>query len=353
MATLTETAYYSRNLIKFGLIGAVTFLVLRGAILWGVAYWRKTHPPPPPPPTVAFGQLPRIVLPDSTQSLLSYKLETVSGSTPNFGDRATVYFMPVKTASLLGLDRMNELAKKLEFLQDPEELSATRYQWAKDAPLPATLTVDIISGSFTMDANWQSDPGLLNKRRLPQETATIEEAKDWLQNWGLLADDLKYGAATTTYLRADINDLVKAVSLSEADFVRVDLFRANINELPVFTPNPNRGVVSLILSGDGASGKRVIEINYNYFPVTYEQSATYPVQSSQEAWSQLQAGEGFVARLDKGVTDVVVRRVVLGYYDSAIPQHYLQPIYVFEGDNNFVGYVPAVDDEWIIPSGDL
>ncbi len=347
MATLTETAYYARNIIKFGAIGLVVFFVARGTMLWGIAYWKRLHPPPPPPPTVAFGQLPKLIFPDLVQPIVTYKLETVTGGLPNLGDRVGVYFMPVKTASLLALERMQDLANKLEFNQNPDELSPTRYRWAKTDPLPATLTADIISGSFNMELSWNSDPGLLAKKQLPNETQAIDEAQGALQNLGLLADDLKTGVAKVTYLKVDINDLVKALSLSEADFVRVDLFRSSVQEMPVYPANPDRGVVSIILSGDNVSGRRLLAINYNYFPITYDQVATYPIKTSDEAWLELQSSKGFIARLDASVKQVVVRRVSLGYYDSVVPQNYLQPVYVFEGDNNFVGYVPAIPDEWI------
>ena len=348
MATLTETAYYSRNMIKYGAFSVVVFLILRSGILYGVAYWRKLHPPPPPPPTVAFGQLPPIIFPQIKQPVLDYKLETVTGTAPSLGDRANVYFMPVRTASLLALERMNDLAAKLDFVDQPEELSPTRYRWTKDVPLPATLTADIISGSFSLEVAWQGDAALLGKQRLPTEAGAIDEAGDFLQNLGLLSDDVKNGAAKISYLRADINDLVKAVSLSEADFVRVDMFRANINELGVFPPNADRGIISIIFSGDENRGKRIVEVSYNYFPVAYDQLATYPIKTADQAWGELQAGDGFVARLDEKVTEVVVRRISLGYFDSAIPQHYLQPVYVFEGDRNFVGYVSAIDSGWIL-----
>ena len=348
MASLTETAYYARNTIKFGAIGIVVFFVLRAGVSAGVAYWKKLHPPPPPPPTVSFGQLPAMVFPALPQPTVTYTLETVTGATPDLGDRASVYFMPVRTASLLGLERTANLASKLEFRQKYEQLSPTRYRWVKNDPLPATLTADIISGSFTVEVAWNSDPALLFARDVPNETLALDETKNWLQNLGLLADDLQNGASKITYLRADINDLVKAVSLSEADFVRVDLFRAPIDLVPVYPANPDRGIVSIVFSGENSAGKRVVDVNYNYFPVTMEQSATYPIITTQEAWAKLQSGQGYIARLDVNVKNVVVRRISLGYYDSAIPQHFLQPIFIFEGDNNFVGYVQAINAKWII-----
>jgi hypothetical protein len=37
----------------------------------------------------------------------------------------------------------------------------------------------------------------------------------------------------------------------------------------------------------------------------------------------------------------------LGYYDPDIYQKYLQPVYVFLGNNGFVAYVPAIKEEYV------
>ena len=61
----------------------------------------------------------------------------------------------------------------------------------------------------------------------------------------------------------------------------------------------------------------------------------------EEAWQLLKAGEGFVASAQR--EDVaVIRNVTLGYFEST-DQSFVQPIYVFTGDNNFIGYVSALD----------
>ena len=38
----------------------------------------------------------------------------------------------------------------------------------------------------------------------------------------------------------------------------------------------------------------------------------------------------------------------MGYYDPDIYQGYLEPVYVFLGTDNFVAFVPAVIDEYLI-----
>ena len=97
-----------------------------------------------------------------------------------------------------------------------------------------------------------------------------------------------------------------------------------------------------IYSGNSDKSKKLVEATLDHYPVEYESVETYPIISSAEAWEILEAGKGFVAYIDAGVTQAVVRKVFLAYYDSETPQHYLQPIYVFQGDNNFYGYVPAI-----------
>jgi hypothetical protein len=85
-------------------------------------------------------------------------------------------------------------------------------------------------------------------------------------------------------------------------------------------------------------------MEYNYFPADYTTVETYPLRPIDQAWDELQAGKGFIAQLDAGVSDVTVRKITLGYFDSFEPQKYMQPVYVFTGDNHFVGYVQAVKD---------
>ena len=312
-----------------------------------MAYDLTLNPPSPPPPSVLFGRLPELTFPNTGKLVVTYRLETVTGSTPTLADRGTVYFMPIRQSNLLALDRMKSKAKDLGFEDEPEQLAPTRYLWIRDVPIPASLTADIVSGSFSLEVQWQQDATILSQRNLPAQAEAIDEAQRFLQSAGLLAEDLVNGNATISFLKADINELTKTVSLSEAEFIRVDFFRSGIEDLLVYTPNPERGIVSLTFSGSRAQGKRVVELKYNYFPVNYDQSATNPVKSSLTAWNELQSGNGFIAQFDEGVSQVVVRDISLAFYDSAVPQNYLQPIYVFEGDDNFVGYVSAISSDWV------
>ncbi|MBI4035243.1 MAG: hypothetical protein HY381_02500 [Candidatus Chisholmbacteria bacterium] len=347
MATLTEVAYHTRRTIKWGSIILLFLIVFRW--VWNAfwAYWIAKHPPPLPPPTVAFGQLPAINFPESPFSNLTYRLETITGTTPDLGDRAPVFFMPVTRPNLLALQRATDQANLLGFTNPPEKLTDTHYRWTITSPLTTTLEMDIIHGNFVLDTTWQQDPEILGPKSLPAETQAVLEAQEFLSDAGLLAEDLKNGRTHVSFWRISATDLIPAPSLSEADFVRVDLFRQNRDEGQILTASPTDGIVQIIFSGATTRGRRIIKVSYNYFPVDYPQSATYPVKSSAQAWEQLKAGQGFVASFTSITTEVTVRKVTLGFFDAPTPQTFLQPIYVFEGDNNFVGYVPAVSSDWV------
>lgn len=347
MATLTEIAHYTRRTIKWGSIIILALIVMRWVWNGFLTYWRAKHPPPLPPPTVAFGKLPIVRFPDKELPQLSYRLETISGGTPDLGDRSRVFFMPVKRANLLALERATEQTQTLGFTFQPEKITNTRYRWTVTSPVFATLEMDIIYGSFVMDVAWEQDAEIVGSKMLPNEAKAVLEAQEYLADAGLLGGDLKNGRSGVTFWRASGADLVPTVSLSEAEFVRVDLFRENLQEGKVLTANANEGLIQIIFSGNQAPKKRIIGVIYNYFPVNYNQSATYPLKTSAQAWEELKSGEGFVASKHENGEEIVVRRISLGFFDSLAPQTFLQPIYVFEGDNNFVGYVPAVSSEWV------
>ena len=46
-------------------------------------------------------------------------------------------------------------------------------------------------------------------------------------------------------------------------------------------------------------------------------------------------------------SQISVKKMYLAYFDPAIQQDYLQPMFVFLGDNNFAGYIPALDNQFL------
>jgi len=348
MANLGETARVARRAIKFGGIALVGLMVGRVILSMSVAYWKKLHPPPPPPPDVKFGKLPKLIFPQIDQPTLEYSLETRTGGLPTkMVNQFAVYFMPIRKPNLLAYDKAKAVATRMGFVQEPVKLSETDYRWSTNDPLPASLTINTITGAFVLDRNWQSDPAFLTPNLYYNETQTVDRITNYLARVQLLPEDVKEGGHTIQYLRAENGQLVSAPSLSQAFFARINLFRKPIGDIKVVNPRSDKGIISAILAMQREEAKQFVYLDYSYFPVDLETSAVYPLIMVAEAWQRMQNGGGFVVAVKDSNQSVVVRDIYLAYYDSDIPQQYMQPVYVFEGDNEFVGYVPAVADAWV------
>ena len=348
--TLTNVTLMGRQTIKFGLIFLVVLMVGRITINGFVAYWKATHPEPPPPPTVGFGKLPGIEFPNQTDSekATSYTLETATGTLPDFGDRSKVYFMPKATSSLLADQSGKATAGKLGFLFEPEVITTELYRWNKSQPLLSTLELNIRTNNFKLTTNYLSLPELLVNQPAPSGFDAITKVKNLLKKADLLADDVATASGEIIYLKSLGGELAPAVSQSDADFIQVDINRSPIDGVfRMYTPEGYVGVISATLSNAFDGANSIVELNYNYHEVNYQQVHTYPLRTSQSAWQLLQAGEGYIA--EKGSQDnAIIRTVTLGFYDSFEEQDYLQPVYVFENlETGFMGLVPALDPKFI------
>ncbi len=348
--SLTNVTYMGRQVVKFGLIGIAVLMVGRITINGFIAYWKATHPEPPPPPTVGFGKLPEINFPTQSEEdkPISYKLETATGTTPDYGDRAKVFFMPKASASLLADQAAKEKASKLNYVFEPEVIGTELYRWTKSQPLLSTLEMNVRNYSFSVSTNYLSLPELLVNTTAPSGFEAVDDVKTLLKRADLLPDDVATASGQILYLKSLGGELAPAVSQSDADFIQVDLNRNPVDGVyRMLTPEGYKGTISAILTGFYEGRDSIVEMSYNYHPINYEEIHTYPIRTSQSAWQLLQAGEGYIA--DKGDEDsAIVRAVFLAYFDSFEEQEYLQPIYVFENqETGFLGYVSAVDPKLI------
>ncbi len=347
--TLTVATRFGRAFVKYGGIFIIVLIVGKIFLRSAITFWRAINPPPPPPPTVGFGRLPAVPFPTqlTEDRPQSYRLETASGTTPNFGDRAKVLLMLRSTPNLLADQRAREVAATYNFIFEPEVIGSNIYRWQKSQPLETKFEMNIFNSNFKMSSNYLSKPELLSNTDLPDDFAAIKLVKDFLKNSDLLPQDIATAAGEIVYLKSLGGELLPAVSYSDADFLQVDLNRMPIDDLyRMYGPEGYKGSVHAIISGAFTGMDSIVELEFIYQVVDYQQVETYPIRSSQEALRALQAGQGYVASFE-GEGEVVIRQVSLGYYQSDEEQDYLQPIYVFAGDDNFLGFVSAISAKYI------
>lgn len=345
MATLTETAYQTRRIIKYGIAFAAFLIFMRIAWTVGFSVYRHFFPPPPPEPTVAFGKLPALPFPEKEEPNYSFTLETKTGELPALPLSANVYFMPQTTSSFLDLEDAIRRARGMGFTGKATSLTETLYKF-EHPQAPASLEMNIVNKNFSLNYNLSNSQHLLSLRIKTAEEA-VSRARSFLASGGLLHEDLDNGPTTTELIKAEPPNLVRAISLSETNFVRVNFFRQNADELPVLTPEKDKANVWFLVSASSRREEQVIAGEYHYFPIDLGNPETYPLKTAQEAWDDLTGRRAYIASGPAKGGNIVVRRVSLAYYDSGLPsQPFLQPIVVFEGDDNFSAYVPAIERGW-------
>lgn len=345
MATLTEVSLMTRRGIKYGTIALVIMALIPGAAGLVKKIYLTLNPPPPPAPTVRYGKLPKLNWPEAPNfATPEYKLETISGGLPNLTNLGKVYVVGINKSRLLTLDRMSNRAKSTGFTNDPIQLDDRTFRFVN--PLaPIDMIFDVISGTFSYKLDWTRNGKAEMSFDVPVGGAAITEAKSFLQRLGTLPDDLEKGEGKVQYLIATGSAMLPATSPYEANFTRVDLFRSKKDELEIVTVGGDTSPVNVILAGQSGDS-RIVQANYSYSQVLDEDFGTYPLKPVSNAWNELVAGGGFIAvRTPENV--IVIRRVYLAYFESNDPQQFLQPIYVFEGDQGFTAYVSAISNEYV------
>lgn len=358
MATLTEASVSARKAIKWGGIGFVVITIVWYLGVAAVNYYIALNPPPLPPASVTFNKLQGVNFPAS-KNRPKMLLELPTGKIPVFPDRMRVYWAPTRRSGFADADNAIETAAALGFLFKPQQPTETNYIWTNQDQLLSRLDMNIISGHFKLTRQWQNNPTLATMGNFISDKAVITETENYLKRVGLLNEDV-VGVEKVTYLKDDVGKLVKALSLSDADFVQIDLFRKNIDEIdpskktkdivasyPFYRTDPSKGLIRVVVSGSKIQSEKIVSMDYAYTDIDYAKSGTYPIKSGEEAWAELSQGGGFVSPDGPKTGEIKIRRVFLGYYDSNENQKYAMPIYIFLGDQGFTAYVSAVQDTWI------
>ena len=114
--------------------------------------------------------------------------------------------------------------------------------------------------------------------------------------------------------------------------------------MKLLPPEYDKSYTYVLVSSSTENKNKVIEAQYKFWPIATDNFGTYPIRSSAEAWQEVLDGNGVVASYGQNPLDtvIIIRRIYLAYYDSGMPDNYLQPIFVFSGDNGFAAYTPAI-----------
>jgi hypothetical protein len=345
MATLTHTAYVSRKIIKFGGVGVLGLVVFYWLI--GVAWnaYIAAHPSYIAP-TVRFGILPKIIFSKKDiKKDRTFTAELPNDAFPKFKDQAKVYVI-YRSKSVIGaLEEAKKTAGLIGFSSQPGEMGTGIYEF-NDNLSNRKLTMNVLADSFKLTYNYLGDQTLLNPENMPDKTEAVSLAKAFLSAAGKLYKDLDEGTTVVTYWKIDFGALSEVKGLNDANIIRVDFLRKQLDDnKSIISEVPDKSSVSVLLSGSSVAAKKIVEVNYKYINVDESAPSTYPIKTPQVAFADMKNGYYWPAN-DVSASFVVIRKVSLAYFEPITPVQFLQPVYVFEGDGGFVGYVPAVTEKY-------
>ena len=335
--TLTETAKITKRVSLACLILAI--LSLTGWIGYKI-YYNNYYLPSLPKieeqPELKWGVLPKpsFIQNSISSSNYSYSLDTETGDLPSdFPKLLKVYFIPQLGTTLLASDKSKSLAKSFNFINGPDLTSPTLYKYTDVNN--NNFEVDLNTGNFKFQRIVATDSARIQNPNFKTTEDIAANFKSFLADRGLLTDSLRNGKNKTTYESLPSGEQTATVSL----------WQENIDDLPIETAQYNSGIVKAILNDSQDVLNRYLSLEYFYWGIDKQTSSTYPLKTIGSAFNELKSGGGVVL-VEPKTPKVSVAKAYLAYYLPLEYTPYLQPIYVFEGEN-FVGYVAAIKDEYL------
>lgn len=349
-AGLSFTAYYTRKLIKWGGVGIIIYIIAHISV---VSIYRaiQNRAQEPPPPVAAYGPLPYVEFPSQDDNLeFIFRLETISGELPSdFPDRVNVFVSSNYQPNFQSYNSANDKAMRLGFRSEPLPVTESRYRWRMLDGLTGLLELHIFRGDFDMILDWASNESLLVSptKGGSRELQAFNASKSVIQKVGSWSPDWNGGSYATLYYEYVNGQLVQVDRLTKADFLHVNLRPKPLAEnMDFVSADPQRPAVWALVS---RLNNQVVEMHFRYFGINRDQFTDYPIEPIQNVWQEVQNNQLYIASIGENQPgqEVIIRHFSLGYFLPTHYTQYIQPVFIIQGDNGFVGYSPAIDRQLI------
>lgn len=349
MTTLTQVAQATKKiliLIVFCII-FFSFIYLIFSTVRNIAI--SNRPAPTPIVMTTFNRIPKITFPEQTfPSDIKFSIETLSGRIPEASPTAKIFFIPKKQQGLLTNVRATQDAKKIGFTQEGQLIDKKLvFQEARKE-----FTIDPISRNFTFSYDYLNDGSVFQGTNKIDKNSLKTIALNFLNTLSVLPKDYDPQNSKVTLLTFNGAQFIPTAGGSDdenATCGRIDFPRTKIDNLNVVTPKYNEGNIYVVVSKSLDKNKQIIKAQRYYQELSLENVGIYPLRSSNLAWQEFLNGKGYIVQSGNSTFTkrVIIRDSYLAYYDNPEKQTYLIPVYVFIGDEGFVGYANAISSEWL------
>ncbi len=351
--SLTEASYYFRKIAPFAILGGIVIFIIYYGIQLIILLVQLQQPPATPVSQIVnpvFGAIPRPIIANATPSAgLTYILDTIDGVTVSASPAANVYFLPKAPARLGFKENVFLMAKNLDV-----NTELANYERQGDSAVftdaKNRFVVDVNSYNFDYEYLYLANENeRLAEAYIPSADTINEKAVEILSKVGRYPAELARGKRNIVYLafNPQTDELTVVDKPENANLVEVDFYREDIDSLPAASPRYYNSPNYLVLLFDN-QGHKVVKAKVSFFDRSTEQIGVYPLKTGDQAWEEFTSGNGYIVSGGDGLSQVNIKRMFVAYFDPDVAQDYLQPIYVFMGENNFVGYTPALTNEYLI-----
>ena len=345
MASLTNTAAVTRKILTvIGLtIGASLLLLVIYNV--GLGIYRSFVPEKPPAAFVAFGKLPPIVLNEGYQPPkgVTYRIETVTGELEELPADLKVFSIDLPEVKFGDVARTNSWADSLGF-QIPPVANTNGIATFAGKTDSRTLKLGITSQQGIIESDYFNNLDVISKKH-GGEAVAQGVADKVVDVFGIKVEEYPKDKISYVMYKVDNGKLVEVSGLSATNLIRVNYFRADIDNIPVVYPTSTQAKVWVLASNDTA-----VAASVDITRIQPYRFSTYPLKGVNKALAELRAGKAIYSdELESSVFDI--REVALGYLDTKAYQPFLQPVYIFRGNNDVDAYVGAVADSYIRRDG--
>jgi len=346
--TLTELSYYSRKIFPLAIIGFLLFLIFFYLIKLFILLYT-----PPPKPTIFYNPIfqkisrPKVIELSSTSGI-NFVLDTIEGHPKTATLAAKVFFLPKPVSRLNYKTTIYLMAKNFGF--DTEK---TKHKLKENLAIfsdeEKKLEIDITNYNFFFDYQFATKADIFENTIIPSKKEIENRAVEFLKTVNLYPEELAKGKISIFYFyyQKDLNTFSKVDDVNQANVVEVDFLRDDIDDYPVISPKfPNSH--NFVLMTFYQDDYKVLRAQIKFFEKSEGEVGIYPLKSGDLAWEELTKGKGIVLSNPKEKKEVVIKQMSLAYLDLDFYQPYLQPVYLFIGEDNFSAFVPAVSFDYLI-----
>ena len=347
--TLTEVSYYGRRFFPlfliFFLIILIFFYLFKIIFFYSVPNQKQSVYLNP-----LFGKIsrPKINETATSSGKIDYIMDNVEGRPITATESAKVYYLPPTTPRFGYREKIYLIAKILGF--DTEKIKHKLDN--KEAIFndgSKELRIDISNYNFSFEQKFTKDESIFTNTIIPSSTEIENKAISYLTAVGRYPDELAKGNRNIVYFsyNPDTNQMIPTQNINDANVVEVDFYRSNLEDFSVVSPRYFNSQNYVVMVFDDTSYK-ILRAQINFFEKSEDQTGIYPIKTGDQAFEDLvNAKAVIVSNLDKDKKSITIKKMFMSYLEPDIYQDYLQPVYVFLGENNFVAYVPAIRADYL------